>query len=74
MLISRFILRLLILHYSHTRVSMLNDYPISCAACDNVETLLELWRDKEQTCDAVIYVTKYKIKIQQKYLLHLYTL
>jgi len=22
---------------------MINDYPISCAACDNVETLLELW-------------------------------
>jgi len=29
--------------YSHTRVSMINDYPISCAACDNVETLLEPW-------------------------------
>ena len=34
----------------------------------------KVWRDKEQTCDAVIYATKYKIKIQQKYLLHLYTL
>ena len=42
-LIGRFIPRLLILHYSHTRVSMINDYPISCAACDYVETLLELW-------------------------------
>jgi hypothetical protein len=34
----------------------------------------KVWRDKEQTCDAVIYATKHKIKIQQKYLLHLYTL
>jgi hypothetical protein len=29
--------------------------------------------NKEQTCDAVIYATKHKIKIQQQYLLHLYT-
>ena len=36
----------------------------------------KVWRGKEQTCDAVIYATKHKIKIhvQQKYLLHLYTL
>jgi hypothetical protein len=30
----------------------------------------KVWRDKEQTCDAVISATKHKIKIQQKYLLH----